>query len=195
MCVRHQLVNVQTFLGGKQFECIKCKATFKNVFGFFDSFLSVFIELMLRAICGPLCVHKSLNASTVKKKSEIFFRHWYFWCFFLSSKNVYFWWFVTFHYLKKALKNKNLEEIQDQIAICPKRKIKVQKRNKSLKKEVKVLKRNKSPNRKGKIKVQIEKVQAGPSMMWFFYACCPCRLHSARMLPLLHRHFLFHQAK
>ena len=39
---------------------------------------------------------------------------------------------------------KNLEEIQDQISICAKREIKVQKRNKS-------------SNRKGKIKVQIEK--------------------------------------
>ena len=37
--------------------------------------------------------------------------------------------------------NKNLEEIQDQIAICAKREIKVQERNKSLKKEIKVLKR------------------------------------------------------
>ena len=34
---------------------------------------------------------------------------------------------------------KNLEEIQDQIAICAKREIKVQKRNKSLKKGIKVL--------------------------------------------------------
>ena len=34
-------------------------------------------------------------------------------------------------------------------------------------------------------------IQAGPSMMWLFYACCPCRLHSARMLPLLG--ILFHQ--
>ena len=33
---------------------------------------------------------------------------------------------------------KNLEEIQDQIAICAKREIKIQKRNKSLKKEIKV---------------------------------------------------------
>ena len=40
---------------------------------------------------------------------------------------------------------RNLEEIQDQIAIFAKREIKVQKRNKSLKKEIKVLKRNKSP--------------------------------------------------
>ena len=37
---------------------------------------------------------------------------------------------------------KNSEEIQDLIANCTKREIKVQKRNKSLKKEIKVLKRN-----------------------------------------------------
>ena len=62
------------------------------------------------------------------------------------------------------MKKKNLEEIQDQIAICAKRKIKVQKRNKSpkmeekSKKEIKVQieKGNKSPNRKGEIKFQIE---------------------------------------
>jgi len=41
--------------------------------------------------------------------------------------------------LKTKNELKNLEEIQDQIAICAKRKIKVQKRNKS-------------PNRKGKQK-------------------------------------------
>ena len=36
---------------------------------------------------------------------------------------------------KKCLQRKNLEEIQDQIAICAKSEIKVQKRNKSLKKK------------------------------------------------------------
>ena len=59
-----------------------------------------------------------------------------------------------------------MEEIQDQIAICAKREIKVQKWNKSLKKEIKVLKRNKSPIRKGKIKVQIEKGNKSPNKNW-----------------------------
>ena len=65
-------------------------------------------------------------------------------------------------FFRSESKKKNLEEIQDQIAIYAKREIKVQKRNKSLKKEIKVLKRNKSPNRKGKIKVQIEKGSKSP---------------------------------
>jgi hypothetical protein len=57
-----------------------------------------------------------------------------------------------------SVNQKNLEVIQDQITICAKREIKVQKRNKSLKKEIKVQieKGNKSPNRKGEIKVQIK---------------------------------------
>ena len=41
--------------------------------------------------------------------------------------------------LETLIEMKNLEEIQDQIVICAKREIKVQKRNKSLKKEIKVL--------------------------------------------------------
>ena len=53
---------------------------------------------------------------------------------------------------------KNLEEIQDQIAICVKREIKVQKRNKSPnrkgKQKSKQKKGNKSPSRKGEIKVK-----------------------------------------
>ena len=41
----------------------------------------------------------------------------------------------SFVYKVHTKKKKNLEEIQDQIAICAKREIKVQKRNKSLKKK------------------------------------------------------------
>ena len=62
-----------------------------------------------------------------------------------------------------------MEEIQDQIAICAKREIKAQKRNRSLtrikvwKRNKSLKKRNKSPNRKGKIKVQIEKGSKSPN--------------------------------
>ena len=56
---------------------------------------------------------------------------------------------------RKTIK-KNLEEIQDQIAI-------LSKREKKSKKEMKVLKRNKSPNRKGKLQVQIEKRNKSPN--------------------------------
>ena len=114
---RHLWSNLQTcklFLGGKAFECTKCKATFK----FFFQHFWLFYAFLVRMTACTLHIkwfpwHQEPKWPQWPQQPQQpqwpqwpqqphFIKKPLFW-----SKNVYFWWFAAFYYLKNALKSQS----------------------------------------------------------------------------------------
>ena len=109
-----QFANMQTFLGEKEYECIKCKGTFKIFFQHFWLFYAFLVRMTACTLHikwfpwhqepkwpqwpqqpqQPQWPQWPLQPHFMKKP-------------FYLKKNMYFWWFVIFYFLKKAPKSQN----------------------------------------------------------------------------------------
>ena len=116
---RHLWPNLQTCkknLWRKEFECTKCEATFKKRF---QHFWLLYASLVRMTAC-------TLHVKWFPWHPEPKWPQWpprpqqpqwpqwlpqpnFIKKALFQSKNVYFWWFVEFHYLKKAHKSQNIE--------------------------------------------------------------------------------------
>ena len=113
----HLWSNLQTckFFGGdKEFECTKCKASFKKNF---QHFWPIYAFLVRMTVCTSHIKsfpwHQWPNWPQWPQQPQ-----WPQWAhdphfvknLWFKVKNVYFWWFVKFYNLKKAPKSQNIEK-------------------------------------------------------------------------------------